>query len=146
MSSFARYYCIVGGFEIIEHTADVGFRARGNTLEELFETATRALLEINGAHGSDGGRKVDIDVSARDVGGLLVQWLAEVLFELEAADGVVTGIEVRAVSDETARGTVVLRERGDHAHDGTHVKAITYHQLRVEPEGSGWVAEVYVDV
>jgi SHS2 domain-containing protein len=43
-------------------------------------------------------------------------------------------------------GTVVLSPRGDERLEGTAVKAVTYHQLRVEPTASGWVAEVYVDV
>ncbi len=33
-------------FEILEHTADIGLRARGKTPEELFENAAAGLLEI----------------------------------------------------------------------------------------------------
>ena len=33
-------------FEILEHTADIGFRVRGKTLAELFESAAQALVSI----------------------------------------------------------------------------------------------------
>jgi Archease protein family (MTH1598/TM1083) len=47
----------VAGFELLEHTADVGIRARGATLEEAFEQATLGLAEILGAlaPGGSGG-------------------------------------------------------------------------------------------
>jgi SHS2 domain-containing protein len=39
-------------FEVLEHTADIGFRATAKDLPELFETAAEALV----AHG-DGNRQ-----------------------------------------------------------------------------------------
>jgi SHS2 domain-containing protein len=39
----------MGGFELLEHTADVGIRARGATLAEAFEQATLGLAEVLGA-------------------------------------------------------------------------------------------------
>ena len=38
-----------GGFELLEHTADVGIRAWAATLEEAFEHATEGLAEVQGA-------------------------------------------------------------------------------------------------
>ena len=39
----------MAGVELLEHTADVGIRARGATLEEAFEQATLGLAEVLGA-------------------------------------------------------------------------------------------------
>jgi Archease protein family (MTH1598/TM1083) len=44
----------VAGFELLEHTADVGIRARGATLEEAFEQATLGLAEVMGALAPSG--------------------------------------------------------------------------------------------
>ncbi len=33
-------------FEVLEHTADIGFRAWGDTPAELFENAARAMMSI----------------------------------------------------------------------------------------------------
>lgn len=139
-----------GGFELLEHTADVGIRARGATLEEVFEHATEARrIEV-----------VPVEVAAPDPGGLLVDWLNEVLWLREVREAVVAGVRVERVEDGTAAGSVTLGGGGavpdeggagpgggGAGADGTFVKAVTYHRLRVEPDpGGGWLAEVYLDV
>jgi SHS2 domain-containing protein len=142
-----------GGFELLEHTADIGIRARGASLEEVFEHVTEGLAEVLGARpgwspgGSGGsGEAVTVEVSAGDPGGLLVDWLNEVLWLREVRQAVVSGVRVERVGDGTASGEVVLAAGGPEP-DGTLVKAATYHRLRVEPDpGGGWLAEVYLDV
>ena len=135
-----------GGFELLEHTADIGIRARGAGLEEVFEHATEGLAEVMGALRPGTGAAVAVEVAADDPGGLLVDWLNEVLWLREVREAVVAGVRVERVGDGTASGVVVLAA-GGAAVDGTFVKAVTYHRLRVEPDpGGGWVAEVYLDV
>src|SRR5829696_10503428 len=66
------------GYELLEHTADVGIRARGPTLETAFEQATEGLADVLGAlapgwspGGSEPGEAVAVRVAADDPGGLL---------------------------------------------------------------------------
>jgi SHS2 domain-containing protein len=136
-----------GGFELLEHTADIGIRAWGAGLEEAFEQATLGLAEVLGARRPEGpGEPVVVEVAADDPGGLLVDWLNEVLWLREVRQAVVTGVNVERVGDGTAAGSVTLAGGGP-GPDGTFVKAVTYHRLRVEPDpGAGWLAEVYLDV
>jgi SHS2 domain-containing protein len=161
---------VAGGFELLEHTADVGIRARGATLEEVFEQATLGLAEVLGAlrpgptatgAGPAVGRRprprperprpgpgepVAVEVAAGDPGALLVDWLNEVLWLREVEQAAVAGVRVGRVGDGVAAGSVSFSSDGPPP-DGTFVKAATYHQLRVEPDpGGGWLAEVYLDV
>jgi SHS2 domain-containing protein len=136
----------VAGFELLEHTADVGIRARGATLEEAFEQATLGLAEVLGALAPGPGDTVAVEVSAPDPGGLLVDWLSEVLWLREVRQAGLAGVRVDRVGDGAAAGSVTLSSEGP-APDGTFVKAVTYHRLRVEPDRSGgWLIEVYLDV
>ena len=149
----------MAGFELLEHTADVGIRARGATLEEAFEQATLGLAEVLGAlmpEGAGGpGEAVAVEVSAPDPGGLLVDWLNEVLWLREVRQAWLSGVQVDRVGDGAAAGSVTFSSEGpasedgsrDPAPDGTFVKAVTYHRLRVEPDpAGGWLIEVYLDV
>jgi SHS2 domain-containing protein len=152
----------MGEYEILEHTADVGVRARGRTVEEVFEQATLGLVEVVGAlrpdaehpdaegaaadQDEDQGQDVQVRVEAADLGGLLVDWLGEVLYLHDVRDAAVGSVRVEHVADGHASGTVRLLPVTDGVFEGTQVKAVTYHRLRVEPEGDGWVAEVYLDV
>ena len=143
-----------GGFELLEHTADIGIRARGASLEEVFEHATEGLAEVLGAWRPDAhGEAVAVEVAAPDPGGLLVDWLNEVLWLREVRAAVVAGVRVERVGEGTAAGELVLAGGGpgpdgtSAGPDGTFVKAVTYHRLRVEPDpAGGWLAEVYLDV
>lgn len=149
-----------GGFELLEHTADVGIRAWGASLEEAFEHATKGLAEVLGALGPGGsggppggspgasgpGQATPVEVTAPDPGGLLVDWLNEVLWLLEVGDAALAAVRVERVADGMARGSVEVAPGGPDP-DGTFVKAVTYHRLRVEPDpGGGWLLEVYLDV
>ena len=133
------------GFEILEHTADVGVRSWGPTLEETFRQATLGLLDIVGAWKPGRGAPEAIEVEAHDLGGLLVDWLGEVLYLQEVRDVVVSAVTLDAVTGDRANGSVELAERPVEI-EGTAVKAITYHQLSVDQSPGGWVATVYLDI
>ena len=137
----------MAGFELLEHTADVGARAVGARLEEVFEQATAGLAEVMGARwpGPPAGDPVPLEVTADDLGGLLVDWLGEVLWRLEVTPATLAGVRVDRVADGRAVGSLQLGPPAPEP-DGTVVKAITYHRLRVEPAPTGWLAEVYLDV
>jgi SHS2 domain-containing protein len=135
----------VGSFEIIEHTADVGIRATATTLEELFEQVTFGLADIMGISTKESGAPEPIAVASDDLGGLLVDWLSEVLYVHEVRDALLASVRVHSVGGGRATGDVELVGRTGEV-DGTQVKAITYHQLKVQRLGKDWIAQVYVDV
>lgn len=137
-------------FEVLEHTADVGLLARGRTLEEVFANAALGLAEILGrrAEGLADGSPVAVRVSSGDLEALLVEWLNEVLFELERRDVCLVGArirEVRAGEEPVLEGELLVLECPEPP-EGTEVKAATYHQLSLAAEGGGYRATVYLDV
>ncbi len=133
------------GFEILEHTADVGVRGWGDTVEEAFRQATLGLLDIVGVWQPAPGEREDIEVQAHDLGALLVDWLGEVLYLQDTRDVVVSGLEVSSVQQGRAAGWVELAPRPEEI-EGTAVKAITYHQLEVAEQEGRWVAQVFLDI
>ena len=133
------------GYEILEHTADVGVRALAPSLEAVFEQATLGLLDIVGALQPGNGTPVDVEVEGRDLAAVLVAWLEEVLYLQDALDNVVASVQVTGVSDRAARGTVRVKPR-ERTLEGTAVKAVTYHQLAVDADAEGWSAQVFFDI
>jgi len=72
-------------FELIEHTADVGIKAWGSTLTELFENAAKGLFfVITGEgykpQGSEIEKKIEINEDKDSLEGVLVSWLSELLY------------------------------------------------------------------
>ena len=136
----------MGSFEILEHTADVGLRARAESLEDLFATATEGMAVIAGAWHPGEGEPVAIEVDATDLAGVLVEWLGEALYEQDARNASLAGAALDEVSASGARGTVVVRPFVGEPSEGVQIKAVTYHQLSVEPDDDGWVATVFFDI
>jgi SHS2 domain-containing protein len=136
----------VAPFEILEHTADVGVRASGATLEEAFEQAARGMCEIAGIWTEEEGEEVEISLAADDLGALLVDWLSEILYLHDSRRCAVCGVRAERIAPPEGRGSVRLSPLGDEPTEGVQVKAVTYHRLRVEPSEDAWTAEVYLDI
>lgn len=133
-------------FEFFDHTADIGVRVFGATREELFVNAAAALYETVGARRKEEGRIKKVRIEAESVEDLLHDWLAELLFELSAHGVIFDEIQIpklqTPILEATARGGQV-----DWSEARAEVKAVTYHQLRVQQRAdSSWVATVIFDV
>ncbi len=152
-------------FEVIEHPADVGFRAYGRSLEELFANAALAMMSLGCELAEVKEREHrEITAAGADLEALLYSWLAEILAVADAEQLMFRRAEVTQLSPPekvqarkggASAGTtagcvrgIVHGEKFDKArhHAGTYIKAVTYHQLRVERTPEGWRAQVYLDV
>jgi SHS2 domain-containing protein len=135
-------------YEVFEHTADLGLRVRAATKEELFVEAARGLFAMIVAD-LDTVQPVHthtIAVSGEDLSFLLFDWLNELLYAFEAERLLLSRFDVQIDGDNlraTCWGEPMDPERHEMEHE---VKAITYHQLRVEQTLDGWLAEVIVDI
>ena len=71
-------------FEILEHTADMGFRATGATLAELFENAAEALVAIAlNPENVEVRETIALEAKGESPEALLVTWLSEVLYWID---------------------------------------------------------------
>ena len=135
-------------FEILEHPADIGFRAFGRTLPELFENAAYALLAIRAdPEEVDPREEFPVGADGTDYESLLVGFLSEVLYLVDGKQIAFRRVRIDTLS-ETAIAATGLGEPHDPArhHVKLIVKAVTYHQLRIERTTDGWSAQVYLDI
>ncbi len=135
-------------FEILEHPADIGFRARGRTLAELFEQAGEAMASI-ALELEDIAPRREYPLSAEgpDLEALLVNWLSEVLYWMDGERIAFRRFRLDRVSPTAVTGAGLGEPRDPARHRAKLiVKAVTYHQLRVAEVPEGWTAEVYLDI
>jgi len=136
------------GFEIFAITADKGIRAWGRDLTEVFVNAARGMWSLMVEPGTArADRMLSVRVEANDREALLVAWLNELLYLHEVEEFVAAKFTITHFSD-TALEAEVWGERVDRArhHLVGHVKAATYHMLRIQPTQGGWEAQTVVDV
>ena len=135
-------------FELFEHTADVGLRARAADINGLLADAASALFSLLVANPADVRplETLHFDIAGQKPDELLHDWLAELLFTFETRHVLLCQFEVRVGGDgltATARGEPIDPAR--HQLD-MEVKAVTWHGLKVERADGGWLAEVIVDI
>jgi SHS2 domain-containing protein len=135
-------------FEILEHPADVGFRAFGATLEELFANAALALISIAGEiEKIEERERREIVATGENTESLLYAWLAEIVAVSDADRLVLRRVEVTSLGEGRVTG-IAFGERydRDRHRSGTAIKAVTYHKFFVKQSPAGWIAEVFLDV
>jgi SHS2 domain-containing protein len=135
-------------YETFEHTADLGLRIRAANVEELFVEAGRALFsviveDLNTVHERE---CIAFELSSDSLEFLLFDWLKELLYRFDGEHLVFGRFEAH-VDATGLRGRAWGEPLDPERHRLLHeVKAITYHGLRVEQSGGGWLAEVIVDI
>lgn len=135
-------------FEILEHPADIGFRAYGQSHKELFENAALALFSLACDPATIEERESrELEGTGSDEETLLYSWLAELLAVAEAERLVFRRAQIRTLAPGRVRG-IAHGEPFDRTRHrtGTHIKAVTFHQLKVEQAPDGFRAQVFLDL
>jgi SHS2 domain-containing protein len=139
-------------FEIFEHTADLGLRVVGDSLNDLFAEAAAGFSSLIVAEvGSvEASQQRTLEITSPDLEYLYFDWLSELLFLFES-EGWLSANAVVEVEGNSLRGVVQGENFCEKGHRRSHeVKAVTYHGLSVVPqERDGeqiWTAEVIVDI
>lgn len=135
-------------FEILEHTADAGIVARGADLPELFANAGAGMMALMvDLDTVEEAEERLIQVQGRNLETLLVRWLTEMLYYLDAQQLLFRRFEIQELTETALRarafGETIDRER-HRLHFG--VKAVTRHLLEIRPENSGFRATVLFDI
>ena len=136
-------------FEFFEHTADIGVHVYGATLEELFVNAARAMYAALGKLEKSNIRdQKPLAIEAASLEDLLHDWLAELLYEVDTDHILYDEFEFDELSPPRLAATLLGAEIDfEHSQTNQEIKAVTYHQLRVEElPDSSWRATVIFDV
>ena len=135
-------------FEVLEHPADIGFRAFGGTLPELFAHSALAMLSIAADPAAVLPREeYPLAVESGDRESLLVDWLNEVLYWFDGKRVALREFRVTHLEPESMRATGWGEPYdADWHRSKLIVKAVTWHQLRIARHDGGWLAEVYLDI
>lgn len=140
----------MGTIEVFDHTADVGFRIRGDSLDDLFATAAGAMFDYIVANRAEvrEAESEAIELRAETPADLLAAWLDELLFRSETRHRLYGRFDVRVAGDGRSLAAAVAGEpidRDRHILDH-EVKAVTRHGFALVEEGGGYLAEMILDI
>ena len=139
-------------WEHYEHTADIGIRGYGRTLEEAFENVAMALFDVMVNVKKVEPKEVrEIEVEGEDLYALLYNFLEELLILHDTEGLVFSDFDVKI--EKTEKGyKLKAKAYGEPLDYEKHepkeeVKAITYHDMKIEQlEDGTWIAQLVPDL
>ena len=138
-------------FEVIEHTADMGIKAYGKDLSELFTNAAYGMASLITDLDKVNPKHIEnITLKAENKEELLVSWLNEIIYLSASKGRIFSKFEVSEIDDRHLRAKIFGEEFDIDRHQiETEFKAATYHRLKISnsnlPEGV-LQAEIIFDI
>jgi SHS2 domain-containing protein len=134
---------------LLDHTADLGVRIRGNSPDDLFENACKTLDHIIFGIVPPAEKPCSrkISLSGNDLADLMVRWLSEILYLFDGEHLVVTDAVIHKLSTTELKATLTTTHFNPDYHEVLReIKAVTYHGIKVTREMGIWTAEVIFDL
>ncbi len=130
-------------FEYLENvaTADIAFKAKGKSLNELFENSalatTQTMVELKTVK-----QKIIKEVSLKtdDIEQLLFEFLSEIIFLQRCRKSFFSKFEVKIMGN-SLKAKMFGEEYGDTIKYLNDVKAITMHMLKVEQKDKVFIQQ-----
>jgi SHS2 domain-containing protein len=135
-------------YETFDHTADIGIRVCGASVEEVFANAAYGLFDLlTDLTSVRICQSLEIAVEGLDPEDLLVRWLSELLFLCEGEGYLFREFSFLSLTS-TSLKAVARGERMDPSRHKikSEIKAVTYHQVEVAQKDGRWVGRVIFDL
>lgn len=135
-------------FEIIDISGDVGIKAFGGSIEEVFKNSAIGMYSlITDLKGVKGQKTINISSESNSLEGLLVSWLNELIFHFDAYNFIGKDIIILEMSDRKLKANVKGEEFDTERHERKLlIKAATYHRLKIEKVREIWEADIIFDI
>ncbi len=133
-----------------DHTADLGMEISGDDAVALFTNAATGLfasiVSVERARLRDRHQN-EIVVQGVDWEDLMVNWLRELLYLWNGKQQILSQLTIHSLSENNLNAVVTTDDFDPAGHSiDKEIKAVTYHQIQVKSDESGWRARVVFDV
>lgn len=120
-------------FEYFDVTADIGFKAYGNNLNDAFKNASLAIFNIiSDTKDVIPKKEITFEITSEDEVSLLYDYLEELLFYHETEFMLFSEFQIEIDDNLNLKAKIIGEEINWDKHERkTEIKAITYHQMQV---------------
>jgi len=142
----------MNNFKFIEHTADIGIEVSADTLEDLFTTSAEALCEISLERFQLNHNFISehFKITRTTLEDLLVEFLSEINFSIVTRKKVLVKVEDIFIVQVHNGFELMTKLSFNKFNSDEHfiqqeIKAITYHQLKIEFIGGQYKTKIIFD-
>ena len=135
-------------YEIVDHTADIGIKAYGKDMKELFENAAYGMFDIIAdLEGLKASISVEIESKAPNYEELLINWLDDLIYNFYTKGIIFSEFNIGYLDSRHIEASV----RGKHVGDNrsrlkTEIKAATFHELEIKETDKGYEVQIIFDI
>ena len=140
------------GFKFLEHTADAYVEAYGTSLEEAFENAALAALDVmTEPEKVEAKIEDDLEVEAPDEYALLYSWIEEILIKFELTGRLYSRLKISSIEKTPVGWKLKAKAWGELYDPEKHpskvgIKSITYHQMEIVKKPKSATVRFILDV
>ena len=135
-------------YKTFNHTADLGVEICGPDCNQLFINAGRTVFDlICGTSAIDKKTAVPVTVEGSGYDDLMINWLRELLYLHQVKGYLLSTFIIHRLDESLLRATVKGERFDARRHELLReIKAVTYHQLKIEQGQAGWTARMVFDI
>jgi SHS2 domain-containing protein len=135
-------------YRLLDHTADLRIEVTARDIKHLFSNAASAISDlITDSRKIKQSDSLRLTVKGKDLEDLMVNWLREILYLIEAKKFMIRQVTIRKMKEHRIDAAVKGEAFDPQRHPLKHeIKAVTYHQIEVKKEPRRWVARVIFDI
>lgn len=143
-------------FELLAHTADLKIRIYGKTKQELFRNALHGMFQSirpisSSCHYNNDRLFCDslpkrhaIVIDSIDIESLLVDFLSEALYLSDTNNEAYLDVIIEEFGATHIKA--IFLGIAIEGFDGVEIKAVTYHDLKIEFINGVWQVEIVFDI
>jgi SHS2 domain-containing protein len=138
-------------YRFFDHTGDIGVELSAADAAGLFTAAAAALTDtLTEPDGVEQRARVTASLGGPDLDLLLADWVSELVYRFDAFQWLTREAHA-SLARRDGRWTLTATMDGETRDPARHplkvlVKAVTYHELRVEETPAGWRARMVFDI
>lgn len=130
-------------YEFLPHTADLKIRVYGHSFKEIIKNSLLALKDYLGTKLTKEKVEKEIKVQNENERDLLIDFLSEVLAQIYIEKAIFIEFKEEILTQTEIKGKIVGFKFKNLTKD---IKAITYHQAKLEKEKNNLIFEFIVDI
>lgn len=131
-------------YRILSRSSDLLIKVFGGTQAELFANSAFALFDLITDIGKVEEReRMLLEVEGVNRDDLMVNWMRELLYLYQGSGYLLREFQVQEARDNYVRGEVCGEKFDPDRHEiQRDIRAVAYHQSRMDKTGDQWTAQV----
>lgn len=135
-------------YRILSRSSDLLIKVFGRAQAELFANSAFALFDlITDIEKVEVRERLPLEVEGVNRDDLMVNWMRELLYLYQVSGYLLKEFQVEEAREDYVRGVVCGEKFDPDRHDiQRDIRAVAYHQSRMDKTGDQWTAQVIFEL